>query len=359
MPPAQRRPAANDAGSITDVAGIRVGHWTDRRRATGCSVVLAPHGTVAGFHGAGGAPGTIDTHLLRPENTVQEVHAVLISGGSAHGLAAAAGVRAALREQGAGLPVIPDAAPVPIVVGAVCFDLGIGRADAYPGEAQGRLAVRRATAGRVAEGSVGAGTGCTVGSLLGRDRALKGGIGTASARHESGLIVGALVTVNAVADVVDPESGDLLAGPRGVRRGEMRRSADALLEKPMAAYLADAAAARDALGGANPLGNTTIAVVATNARLHKAQATRLAIMADDGIAHAVRPAHTPADGDSVFVLATGRYDAPLHDAPVLLTLLGSMAARMVARAIVRAVQRAEGLAGVPAGHEWRRRRSGP
>ena len=336
-------PRPNPAGAITDVDGVRLGHWTDTRRATGCTVVLTEAGAVAGFHCAGGAPGTIDTQLLRPENTVDSVHAVLLGGGSAHGLAAAAGVRAALVERGVGLSVTPDAPPVPIVCGAIVFDLGIGSPSAFPGPDQGALAVRRATRGAVAEGNAGAGTGCSVAKIAGRDFAWKAGLGTASARHESGLVVGALAVVNAAGAIVDPSDGALVAGPRTRPRGRAMRSADdALQDKSLAAYYEDHTATIEALG------NTTIAVVATNAALDKAAATRLAIMADDGLARAVRPAHTPVDGDSVFVLATGRHDADLSRAPALLTLLGSMAAEALGRAIVRGVRQATPLAGLPA-----------
>ena len=347
MPPSKL--PANPDGAITDVPGIRLGHWTDKRRATGCTVVLADRGAVPGFHGAGGAPGTIDTHLLRPENTVGHVHAVLITGGSAHGLAAASGVRAALVDRGVGLPVTPDAPRLPIVVGAVVFDLALGSPAAFPDAANGATAVQRATAGRVAEGGVGAGTGCSVAKSGGRDRAWKSGFGTASVRHESGLVVGAAVAVNAVGSIIDPDSGRLIAGPRRSPRSRaMRPAHDALLDTPLDRFYQDHADAIDALHGAHPLFNTTVAVVATNAALDKAQATRLAIMADDGIAHAVRPAHSPFDGDSVFALATGRHDADISRAPALLTLLGSMAAVAVGRAIVRGVRQATPLAGLPA-----------
>jgi L-aminopeptidase/D-esterase-like protein len=333
----------NGDGAITDVEGVRLGHWTSRRLATGCTVVLTEAGVTPGFHGAGGAPGTIDTQLLRPENTVDVVHAVLITGGSAHGLAAAAGVRAALVDRGVGLPVTAEARPVPLVTGAVVFDQGLGSPTAFPGPEQGAMAVRRATAGAVAEGCVGAGTGCSVAKLDGRQLAWKGGLGTASLRHDSGLVVGAVAAVNAAGAIVDPVTGELVAGPRRSADGRAMRSAHAaLFGKPLDAYYAEHAAAVDALL------NTTVAVVATNARLDKAQATRLAIMADDGLAHAVRPAHTPIDGDSVFVLATGHHEADLGRAPVLLTLLGSMAASALARAIVRGVRQATPLAGLPA-----------
>ncbi len=350
--------------AITDVPGIKVGHWTDRRAATGCTVVLAENGAVPGFHCAGGAPETIATDLLRPENTVPHIHAVLLTGGSAFGLAAATGVRNTLRDRGVGLKLgklekaIP---PIPIVTGAVLFDLGIGRATAHPTELSGARAVARARAGNVAQGSLGAGAGCTVANALGDDGRLKSGIGTASARHESGLIVGAIAAVNAFGDVVDAKSGKLIAGPRGDRRGRMQRTSVVFKRRSLADYVADAEQQAGTLLPSSPTSsqvptNTTLVVVATNARLDKAMATRLAIMADDGISHAVRPAHTPFDGDTVFVLATGDSDVDVAGTPGLLTMLGSMAADAVARAIVNGVEAAEPLGGVPSVAEWRRKR---
>ncbi len=339
--------------AITDVPGIKVGHWSDRRRATGCTVVLAEEGASAGVHVAGGAPGTLNTDLLRPENTVPGLNAVLLTGGSAFGLDAAAGIRGLLLERGYGYRVRGGVPPVPIVSGAVVFDLGVGAADAYPTAESGRRAAERATSGKVEQGSVGVGTGCTVAKLDGMEHALKGGVGTASMAHSSGLVVGAIVAVNSLGDIYDVESGALVAGPRGKRRGEMGRAADLLLERPLQDYLAEAEGGwRTFASPADPLTNTTLAVVATNARLDKAEATRLAIMANDGIALAVRPAHTPGDGDAVFALATGRMDLEAGAVPGLMALLGSMAATCVSRAIVGAVREAVGLAGVPSVGEW-------
>lgn len=358
--------------AITDVAGIKVGHWTDRRRATGLTVVLTQAGATPGYHQPGGAPGTVDTDLLRPENMIQQIHAVLLTGGSAMGLESAAGVRAALRGRDVGLRLrfTPKQPTIPIVVGAVVFDLGLGNARAFPRAAAGRAAVERATGGLVAEGSVGVGTGCTVGKALGAEHALKGGVGTASVVHESGLVVGALAAVNAAGDVHDPDTGALLAGPRGGRRGQVRSTADILLEKPLAQYREDAEAMRAALRGDGSVSdaptssattlnayapaNTTLVVVATNARLDKAQATRLAVMANDGLSRAVRPSHTPGDGDVIFTLATSTLDSVDIDAtPRLLSLLGVMAAQAAGRAIVRGVLGARGLAGVPGVRQWR------
>jgi L-aminopeptidase/D-esterase-like protein len=353
------------ANAITDVLGIKVGQWTNREAATGCTVVIAEDGATPGYHNAGGAPGTIETDLLRPENWVSQVHAVLMTGGSAYGLAAATGVRSALHAEGVGLALGDDVAPIPIVTGAVLFDLRVGRSDAYPSEEAGRQAVRDASTGPVAQGSVGAGTGCTVAKLLGRERALKGGLGTASVTHASGLMVGAIAAVNAAGDVYDADAGEIVAGPRGARPGTLHVSGEELLEKSLAAYASEAAERAGSLqevalpssergAGGRGLTNTTLVTVATNARLDKVQATRLAIMADDGLSLAVRPAHTPSDGDTVFVLATGRHEADIDAVPSLLTLLGSMASQAVSRAIVNGVREATGLGGVPSVGEWRR-----
>lgn len=343
--------------AITDVPGIKVGHWTDRRRATGCTVVRINGGATAGYTNPGGAPGTIDTDLLRPENSISSVHAVILTGGSAYGLEAASGVRHQLRDDGIGFRFGPDTPIIPIVSGAVIYDLGLGSSRAYPGVDQGRRATRNAKGGRVEQGSVGAGTGCTVAKLAGTEFLLKAGIGTASIQHESTLVVGALVAVNAVGDVFDPGTGALIAGPRGKRRGQMRRGADLLLQRSLADYFAEGERMQAGVSAETAeLENTTIGVVATNAKLNKAQVGRLAIMATDGLSTAIRPAHTPADGDTIFALATAQFDLEIEAHPGLLTLLGAMAAQAVGQAIVNGVQAARGLGDVPSPSEWRRPR---
>ena len=288
----------------------------------------------------GGAPGTRETDLLRPGNLVKRIHAVLLAGGSAFGLDAAAGVMRYLEERGVGFPT--PAGPVPIVVGAVLYDLSVGRADVRPDAAAGYAACQAATGGRIPQGSVGAGTGATVGKALSPQRAVKGGIGSASELVD-GLSVGALVVVNSFGEVVDPDSGRVLAGPRDDKGGFLS-TLDVLREAAPSALFS--AFTNSAEGGCAS-GATTIGVVATDARLSRDQAYRLAVMAHDGLSRAVRPAHTPLDGDVLFALATGA--AP---APVDLTTLGALAARAVERAIVRAVTEAKGLAGVPSAREW-------
>ncbi|MBI2886920.1 MAG: P1 family peptidase [Chloroflexi bacterium] len=316
--------------AITDVPGLRVGHHTDRAAATGCTVVLCESGAVGGVVVRGAAPGTRETDLLRPGNLVEHAHAVLLSGGSAFGLDAASGVMRYLEARGVGFQT--RVARVPIVPAAILFDLGIGDPAVRPDAQAGYLACLAAEGGPVAQGSVGAGTGATVGKCLGMERATKGGIGTASATLADGTVVAALVAVNAVGEVVDPESGRILAGARAadgkgfVRTLEVLRSRVQPVEEPAT--------------------NTTIGVVATNASLTKEQANRLAEMADYGLALAIRPSHTMGDGDVLFALATG---STASTPP--LTALGAVAAEVVARAILRAVLHAESLAGVPSARE--------
>jgi L-aminopeptidase/D-esterase-like protein len=312
--------------ALTAVPGLRVGHWTNRRAATGCSVVLCEAGAVAAVDVRGGAPGTRETDVLRPGNLVERVHAVLLAGGSAFGLSAADGVMRYLEEHGVGFPT--PGGPVPIVVGAVLYDLSIGRSDVRPDAAAGYAACRAARRGRVSQGSVGAGCGATVGKALGMERAVKGGIGTASEAAAGDIIVGALVAVNCFGEVVDPDSGRILAGPRD-EKGGFTSTLDVLRRRSPSAL-------------AGGFTNSTIGVVASNARLNREQAYRLAVMAHDGLSRAVRPAHTPVDGDILFALATG-----VAEDTVDLIALGALAARSVERAIVRAVREAQGLAGVP------------
>ncbi len=319
--------------AITSIPGLRVGHWTDRRAATGCTVVICEGGAVAAVDVRGGAPGTRETDLLRPGNLVERIHAVLLSGGSAFGLDAAAGVMRYLEEQGVGFPT--PGGLVPIVVGAVLYDLSIGRSDVRPDAAAGYAASQAAKGGRVSQGSVGAGSGATVGKALGMERAVKGGIGSACERTVGEIAVGALVAVNCIGEIVDPDSGRIVAGPRD-EEGGFLSTLDILQGRPAAALS----------GGFT---NSTIGVVATNARLSREQAYRLAVMAHDGLSRTVRPAHTPVDGDVFFSLATGTTEAPVD-----LITLGALAARAAERAIVRAVTEARGLAGVPSLTERRR-----
>lgn len=314
--------------ALTDVAGLAVGHHTLADGLSGCSVVLCPEGSVAGADVRGAAPGTRETDLLRPENTVEAVHALLLSGGSAYGLDAAGGVMRWLEERGRGVAVGP--AVVPIVPAAVLFDLWL-RPAARPDAAAGYAACEAAVAGAFERGSVGAGAGASVGKLFGPQHAMKGGIGTAS-RRAGGVTVAALVAVNAVGDVVDPERGRLVAG---ARRDDGRG-----LRDTVASYLAGEHAAAPLAGA------TTIGIVATDALLTKAQAQRLATAGHDGLARTIRPVHTASDGDTLFGLSTGRGPA----APA--TLLHVLAAEAVAAAVLDAVLSATGLPGLPSAREF-------
>lgn len=330
-----RRPLLD---AITDIPGIRVGHWTDRRAATGCTVVLCEAGAVGGVDVRGAAPGTRETDLLRPGNLVEEVHGILLTGGSAFGLDAAGGVVRYLEERGAGLQF--GGQVIPIVPAAVLYDLGIGRPRRPDAEA-GYRAARAATRGAVAEGSVGAGTGATVAKLAGRERLLKGGLGTASERLDTGVLVGAVVAVNAVGTIRDPRTGRVVAAPRGDARGFI--NIDRFLRTGQSWP-------RPEPGPEPGAENTTIAVVATNAALTKAQVNRLATVCHDGFARTTWPAHTRGDGDAIFALATGEVE--VDEAGY--RALEAMATRAIERAVLRGVRLATGLAGVPSAAEWQR-----
>ncbi len=311
------------------VPGIRVGHYTDTEAVTGCTAVLCGQGAVAGVDVRGSAPGTRETDALRPGNAVTEAQAVLLAGGSAFGLDAASGVVRYLEERGYGFRV--GEYTVPIVPAAVLFDLSVGDGRARPDSRSGYAACLDASAGPVAEGSVGAGTGATVGKLLGPDMAVKGGLGVSRVEMGNGVVVGAVVAVNAVGSVVDPETAEVVAGPR---------TCDGMVDAAEA--LVGGASAADGLPGRN----TTIGVVATNARLNKEQATKLAAVSHDGIAISVRPAHTMSDGDTMFALATGCADAEMD-----MHALCAAATICTARAIARGVRTATGLGGIPAATE--------
>jgi len=341
-----------DAG-IAAVEGITAGHHTLAERPTGCTVVLAEAGAVGGVDVRGGAPGTRELALLDPVNTVERVHAVVLSGGSAFGLDAASGVMRYLEERDIGYRVGDHV--VPIVVGAILFDLGIGgRPDVRPGADCGYRAAAAAATDRPEEGSVGAGAGATVGKLRGREHAMKGGVGTASITLDDGLVVAAIVAVNAVGDIVDPATGRVVAGVRTDEGGlaDARRllRGEALGAGDRSGGGASGAGPGGAGPGAIPdlsAGHTTIGVVATNATLTKAQVTKVAQMAHDGLARTIYPAHTPSDGDTVFGLATGAVPVD-PDAPPSVTRIGALAADVLSEAILRAVRRATGLPGFPA-----------
>ncbi len=308
---------------LTDIPGIRIGHATDLHAITGCTVVLCEAGAVGGVDVRGAAPGTRETDLLRPMNLVERVHAVLLTGGSAFGLAAADGVMQFLEAQGSGFDV--GAVKVPIVPAAVIFDLQVGDARVRPNADMGMAACRAAAAGPVEEGTIGAGTGATVGKLLGPASAMKGGVGTWSLTLPGGVIVGALVVVNAYGDVWDDEQGKILAGARDASTGQFLDTARMLVTVELPTGFAT---------------HTTLCVVATNAKVTKEEANKLAQLAHDGLARVIRPVHSLYDGDTAFALSLGELRAPLP-------ALGEATAQVVATAVKRAVRLARGIPGVP------------
>ena len=324
--------------------GVLVGHATDQIGLTGCTAVLfdAPVGAVVGVDVRGSSPGTRETDLLSPTGRVGETHAILLTGGSAFGLGAAGGVVSYLEEKGVGYDV--GVARIPIVPAAVIFDLAAGDPAARPGEPMGYEAAAAAGGGNFAQGSVGAGTGATVGKVLGPERAMKGGLGSASVSLPEGLVVAAIAVVNAFGDVRDPSTGDIVAGPR-LPDGTLADSVEHLAE-----------AARFMRWGSN----TTLGIVATNARLTRPQATKVAQMAQDGLARTISPVHTSIDGDTMFAAsiggppneeASGTTDGS-SQAPVGVVaapdVVGAFGVRVMAEAVLRAVRVARGVPGLPA-----------
>ncbi len=313
--------------AITDVPGIKIGHFTHSRGATGCTVVLTQSGAVAGVDVRGAAPGTRETDLLDPTNLVQQVHAVLLSGGSAFGLDAATGVMKFLEERGVGYDV--GVAKVPIVPAAVLFDLAVGNAKIRPDATAGYQACKNASKKLPAEGNFGAGAGATVGKFFGMSRAMKSGIGTASIKLPIGVTVGAIVAVNAVGDVFDPSNNQLLAGLRSSDGKKLIGTMNAISRGENLPPL---------LGGMN----TTIGVVAVDAKLDKAQCQKIAQMAHNGLARTINPVHTMYDGDTIFALATGKSETTAN-----VTLLGALAAEVMAQSVIRAVKAAKSIYGLP------------
>jgi L-aminopeptidase/D-esterase-like protein len=311
--------------SFSAIPGLKVGHAQNLEAATGCTVVLATEGAICGVDQRGGAPGTRETDLLRPMHLVEKAHAILLTGGSAFGLAAADGVMRWLEEHQLGYDV--GVTRVPIVPAAALFDLTIGRADIRPDAAMGYAACQAASSDQNQRGTIGAGAGATVGSILGPVACMKGGIGSAVIELDHGLLIGALFAVNALGDVIDPKTGQILAGVRKLPEGGFADTMQLLQAMP---------------GGFVSPSNTVIGIVATNATLSKEAVNKVAQMAHDGLARAIRPAHTMFDGDTIFALATGQYPADN------VNLMGALAAEATAQAIVDAVRQATSLAGVPA-----------
>jgi len=325
--------------SITDIPGLRVGHAQDEQALTGCTVVLCEGGAIGGVDQRGGAPGTRETDAMHPMHLVNEVHAIVLAGGSAFGLDAATGVVRYLEERGVGFDV--RVARVPIVPAAILFDLGIGDSNVRPDAEMGYQACLNASADPPAEGNIGAGMGATVGKILGPAGAMKSGIGTASLEIGSGVIVGAIVAVNVFGDVIDPKTGKIVAGARVVQKGPIKVG--------KGPYFADTLFVMESLIGRTMLGfasreNTAIGIVATNAKLNKEQINKVAQMAQDGLARTVCPAHTMLDGDTIFALATGDKKADVN-------IVGAFGAEVFAQAVMRAVWTAESAAGLPCAAE--------
>lgn len=349
---------------ISDIPGLWIGHASDAEALTGCTVVLTPDGAVGGVDVRGSAPGTRETDLLDPINLVDRVHAILLAGGSAFGLDAATGVMQWLEERGHGLET--GIARVPIVPAAVLFDLGLGRADRRPDAAMGYAACENAMAGRdaaaarnptaedaprtaraVAEGNVGAGAGASVGKLLGPAMATKTGLGTACLAGPGGLLVGAVVAVNAFGDVRDPSSGAILAGTRNPAGGFLDTAAVLTGQPPGFSSGAGGSAGQSAGQPPGVAGqNTTIGVVVTNAAFGKTGARKVAQMAHDGLALTISPVHTMYDGDTLFAISCGPDESKVQ---ADLSAVGTLAARAVAGAVVRAALAAVAAGGLPAG----------
>jgi len=309
--------------AFVDIEDIKVGHAQDLEAGTGCTVVICEKGATAGIDVRGGAPGTRESDLLNPVNLVEKIHAIVLAGGSAFGLDAASGVMQYLEERGVGFDV--QVTRVPIVCGAVLFDLAVGDHRIRPDKEMGYQACLNATNKACPEGNVGAGTGATVGKILGLARAMKGGLGC-HAIQVGALKIGALVAVNCLGDVIDPERGERLAG---LLNSNLTGLADT--EEVMIQSYAEK---KNLFAG-----NTTIGIVATNAVLTKSQAAKLASMAQDGYGRTMRPAHSMFDGDTIFTLATGHVEADL-------SVLGLLSARVMERAVVSAVKNARSLFGL-------------
>ncbi len=345
-----QRPEGAQAGSpglsLTDVRGIKVGHFTSQQRPTGCTVVVCEAGAVTGVDVRGSAPGTRETDLLNPMNSVQQAHAIVLAGGSAYGLDAAAGAMRYLEEQGIGFKLdslAPGNKPgfrgvVPIVPAAVLFDLEVGDPKVRPNAESGYQACQAANSGPVQEGNVGAGAGATVGKLFGMQFAMKSGLGSAGTKlGTSEVVVAALVAVNAVGDVVHPKHGNIIAGARTADGRGFRNSMQEILRGYQILPPAGA--------------NTTLGVIATNVAFDKAQITKIAQMAQDGMARTINPVHTPADGDTIFALSTGALKLNIHHGHI-----GAIAAEVVSQAVVRAVMLAKSIPGLPAYDEMGRRK---
>ncbi len=325
--------------NVTDIPGILMGHAQNFEAITGCTVIICPNGAVGGVDQRGGAPGTRETDLLRPMHLVEKVHAILLSGGSAYGLDATSGVMRFLEEKGIGFDT--GVAKVPIVPAAVIFDLAIGRADIRPDASMGYEACKHTLEPNIEQGNIGAGTGATIGKLLGAEQSMKSGLGSATFDAGNGLLVSAVAVVNAFGDVYDPNTNQIIAGTRTITKGPLKIG--------QGDYFADTLATMKTFTGKAILNiagkhNTVIGVVVTNAKLNKEETNKIAQMAHDGLARVIKPAHTMMDGDTIFALATGKKDADVN-------LIGAFAAEAFSRAILNAVYAAKPLANLPSAND--------
>ncbi|GEL78840.1 P1 family peptidase [Tenuibacillus multivorans] len=311
--------------NITDVPGVKVGHQQNTQALTGCSVILTEDGAVASVDVRGAAPGTRETDLLEPVNMVDQVHAISLAGGSAYGLDASSGVMQFLEDQGVGLDV--GVAKVPIVPSAILFDLAFGDASVRPDKQMGYEAAQKASSGIFKQGNIGAGCGATVGKIMGFENSMKSGLGSASVTLDNGLVVGAMVAVNALGDVRDPKTGEIIAGPVNPETKDIVDSEQFILDNV------------ESFGRVGQ--NTTIGAVGVNAKLSKAEAKKVAQMTQNAIGRTIHPAHTMFDGDTIFALATG-------DKQYSIDLIGSIATQVMEKAIIRAVKEADPIQNLPA-----------
>ncbi|MBW1802963.1 MAG: P1 family peptidase [Deltaproteobacteria bacterium] len=327
--------------TITAIKGIRVGHYTDAENLKGCTVIrFTTEGVTAAVEVRGSAPGTRETDLLDPVNLVDKIHAIVFSGGSAYGLDAASGVMACLERENIGFPV-GEGIVVPIVPAAVLFDLDIGNAKIRPSAKWGFQACQKADHSPVKMGNVGAGTGATVGKLLGKDRAMKSGLGSALLHLRGGVLVGALVAVNALGDVIETDTGRIIAGIRGDETGTFQSSVKVVLDQGVENIF--------------PGTNTTIGIVVTNIPLAKVQLKKVAQMAHDGMARVINPAHTMYDGDTIFAVSvSSQRGVPRTASADTVNLVGTAAAEVMAKAIINAVKQATSVSGYPAASDWKK-----
>lgn len=324
------------SNTITDVQGIKIGQETNFNALTGCTVILCPDGAIGGVVQRGGAPGTRETDLLRPLHMVEKVHAILLAGGSAYGLDAATGIMKYLEEQQIGFNA--RVARVPIVPAAILFDLGVGDPNIRPDAKMGYRASKNASSEPPAEGNIGAGSGCTVGKILGPGQSMKSGIGSASIEIGGGVFIGAIVAVNAFGDVIDPNSGMILAGVRSAKIGPVKVGSEGYFANTLT--IMRSLIGRTALSFASR-SNTVIGVIATNAKLDKIQTNKVAQMAHNGLARTIQPAHTMFDGDTIFALSTGRKNVDVN-------IVGAFATEVMVEAVLRAVRTAKSAASLPA-----------